>query len=343
MKLDTQKKHYRAYDFSVSECKQVENNQGVEVGVIKGYASTFGNVDRYDDVILAGAFIKTLENYKKKGRMIRMLWTHKCDELIGGYPASLAREDNKGLYVEGQINLETQRGREAYSLAKQGVLEDFSIGFTINEASTENIDGVAVRVISEVNLFEVSLVGEPMNPEAQITQVKSFGSLKDLTVASRDTVWEPEKARERCVKYLGGEIDDSTANLIDVKDGKLALIPNAVFNAAAQVYIQTDEELSENNRVSLEEEVEAYYEKMNMDSPFISQTSFRLDQLDSITERTLEKVLKKGIQLRSTNAKTVIAALKSLKREAEEIKDLKLDAEQSFAINEIHKLFLRKL
>lgn len=357
--IDTTKKHYRAYNFDVSECKQMENEDGIEVGVVRGYASTFGNVDRFDDVIVAGAFTETLKTYRDRNRMIRMLWTHRSDELIGGYPANLAREDEKGLFVEGQINLETQRGREAYSLAKQGVLEDFSIGFRIKDATFEIVDEEEIRKITEVELFEVSLVGEPMNQEAQITQVKADACrFKNFAVAARDTEWDAQEAFDRCVKFLGtkeavyqtamifpdrdGE-DQINFCLLDVIEGKLTIIPKAVFDAAAYMYIQGKKlDISSVDQEKIEVKLEKYYDKMGLDSPFSIEKSFRIHDFTIFTERNLEKMFKKGVVFTNDNAKAVVSAVKSLKRDVDETKNAGRDAKQSTAIDEIHNLFCKK-
>lgn len=184
-KGDNMEKIIKHYDFKVTETKEIERNQ-VKYGVVKGYASTFNNIDRGNDIIAKEAFEKTIERHKQMNRPIRMQWQHKTEDLIGGFPTF--KVDEKGLYVEGEINLEVQKGREAYALAKQGVLSDMSIGFVIRNAEMIEVsdgfeDGVEqfkqVRKILDVELYEISLVSEPMNPLAQITAIKSLED--DLT------------------------------------------------------------------------------------------------------------------------------------------------------------------
>ena len=103
-------------------------------------------------------------------------------DIIGGFPADKMMDDEKGLYCQGQINLEVQRGREAYALAKQGVLTDMSIGYSVDDGELlqDPKTGGIVRQLKELTLWEVSMVGEPMNPDAKITEVKT--SIKDLNV-----------------------------------------------------------------------------------------------------------------------------------------------------------------
>ena len=166
---------FKSLHFDISETKE-ELINGQKVGIIKGHAAAY-SLDRVGDIILKGAFAKTLQDHILRGnRQIRMKFQHKRDEIIGGFPVHLAKEDDKGLYVEGHINLDVQRGREVFSLAKQGVLEDMSIAFYIPKDGSDyktNSDGERRRFIKELDLREISIVDEPANIDAQITQVKS--------------------------------------------------------------------------------------------------------------------------------------------------------------------------
>lgn len=168
------KREYKTFEFNLTETKEVEDESGQKFGIIMGYASTFDNVDRGDDRILRGAFGESLALYKVKNRLIKMHFQHSRDDVIGGFNPEKMFEDAKGLFVEGKINLAVQRGREVYALAKQGVLTDFSIGFSVDDFSIE--DGI--RELKKLTLWEISVVGEPMNPEAEITDIKKDKSLQ---------------------------------------------------------------------------------------------------------------------------------------------------------------------
>jgi HK97 family phage prohead protease len=79
-------------------------------GEFTGYAAVFNNTDYADDVIVPGAFKKTLQ--ERKSRPI--LWQHIPEWMIG--IEAEAAEDLNGLNVKGRLNLEVQKGREAYAL-----------------------------------------------------------------------------------------------------------------------------------------------------------------------------------------------------------------------------------
>lgn len=170
---------HKTFKFNLASVEEIKANDS-RYGIIKGYASTFGNVDRGNDIIVKGAFVKSLDWYRKEGKLIPMCYQHSMMHPIGGFSPSKMYEDEKGLYVEGEINLDTEKGKEAYALAKQGVISDMSIGFTCNDYDLGMEDDSTVRKIKEVQLWEISPVIIPMNPQAKITDVKNIVTIEDL-------------------------------------------------------------------------------------------------------------------------------------------------------------------
>lgn len=136
-----------------------------ESNVFEGYASTFGNTDSVGDVIEKGAFVKSIAT-----RMPKMLWQHRMDKPIGVYTE--IREDGQGLYVKGKI-ANTALGNEAAELARMGAIDSMSIGFSIAKGGATYDRAKDLRIIKEVNLFEISLVTFPANEMAKITSAKN--------------------------------------------------------------------------------------------------------------------------------------------------------------------------
>lgn len=133
-------------------------------GTFTGIAST-ASIDRQSDVVKSGAL------YWDDSGIVPMLYQHKHDEVIGVFK-NLSYTD-EGLRVNGEINLDVLKGREVYSLLKQGALKALSVGFVIEEKTTDG----PVRVITKGQLLEISLVTIPANPEAIVTSVKEADSL----------------------------------------------------------------------------------------------------------------------------------------------------------------------
>ncbi len=145
--------------------KKIQNE-----GRFSGYASVFNTLDSQGDRILKGAFLKSL----KEKEPPKMLWQHDAKEPIGIW--HIIKEDQNGLYVEGQLLLDIQRGREAYSLLKKGVLDGLSIGCSVKDADFSGGEGA--RDLKEVELLEISLVTFAANKDAKVTAVKNKGILR---------------------------------------------------------------------------------------------------------------------------------------------------------------------
>lgn len=171
-----------------AEIKAVDDS-----GVIEGYGSVFGNLDSYSDIVAPGAFAKSLEEAKASGRMPAMLWQHNPDEPIGVWVEM--REDDRGLFVKGKL-AETQRGKEARELIKLGALTGLSIGYTTRTYQVDRENDS--RVLTDVQLWEVSPVTFPANSEARITGVKAndISSPKDFERFLRDAGFSRKEAKQ---------------------------------------------------------------------------------------------------------------------------------------------------
>lgn len=144
-------------------------------GTIRGYASTFGNVDLGFDVVDKGAFKKSI---KESNGIWPILADHDPSKQIGWNMR--AEEDDNGLLVEGKLDLNVQSAREKYSLAKQaaelGTAMGLSIGYMVIKAEPDR-EKPMIRKLKELKLFEYSIVTFPMNTEAMITSAKGLGEL----------------------------------------------------------------------------------------------------------------------------------------------------------------------
>lgn len=138
-----------------------------EEGVFEGYASVFNLEDDGADVVQRGAFTASL---KARGPQdIKLLWQHDPAQPIG--VLETIREDARGLYVKGRLLLDVARAREALSLMRSGALDGLSIGYRVKKARQNKTRGV--RLLDEVELWEVSLVTFPMQQQARIHAFKS--------------------------------------------------------------------------------------------------------------------------------------------------------------------------
>jgi HK97 family phage prohead protease len=132
--------------------------------IIEGYAALFGVADQMRDVVRAGAFGASLA---RRIGPLPMLVEHEPRLVAGDW--SEVREDSRGLYLRGEIRNEQPGGARARRLIARGV-DGLSIGFV---PIVQHRSG-AGRVLSEIELLEVSIVTHPMQPQARLTLAREF-------------------------------------------------------------------------------------------------------------------------------------------------------------------------
>jgi len=130
---------------------------------IHGYASLWGVADLNGDVVAKGAFVDSLRRTGAGG--VRMLHQHESRAVVGVWDEVVA--DGRGLFVRGRIADWSAEARYAQALSRAGALDGLSIGFRTARARRDG----RLRVLSGVDLWEVSLVTFPMLPGARFRPV----------------------------------------------------------------------------------------------------------------------------------------------------------------------------
>jgi uncharacterized protein len=135
-------------------------------GTFAGYSSVFDVVDSQRDVVVRGAFKTSLA---ARTQPLQLLWQHKWESPIGVVQEIF--EDAHGLFIRGKLLMEVAQAREAHALLKARVIRGLSIGYSVKRAERDPQSGV--RLLKEVELWEVSVLTLPANEAAQVTVVKS--------------------------------------------------------------------------------------------------------------------------------------------------------------------------
>lgn len=141
-----------------------------DAGEFSGYAVIWNERNAHNEIVERGAFSKSLDEHRQLGTRPVMLWSHNQAEIIGVWTE--IREDDRGLFVRGQIITSTVRGREAYELLKAGALNGLSIGF---RARNEKRGANGLRILTDIDVREISLVGLPSAGRARVTSVRNYG------------------------------------------------------------------------------------------------------------------------------------------------------------------------
>lgn len=142
-----------------------------DAGRFSGYGSVFGNVDKGGDIVEYGAFGKSLEQWAKSGRSVPTLWQHKTDEPIGAW--SNLTEDKHGLFGDSDLWIDdAPYARIAHKGMKTKTITGLSIGYRIKRDSYDK--KTRITTLHELDLVEISVVTNPMNDAARMTDVKSM-------------------------------------------------------------------------------------------------------------------------------------------------------------------------
>lgn len=137
-----------------------------DAGVFEGYASIFGNLDAGGDIVVKGAYLASLRERGPRG--VKLLREHNPGQPVGVWEE--LREDDTGLFGRGRLLLDIECGRETHALMKVGAIDGLSIGYRVVNSARDAGNGA--RLLTEIDLREVSLVTFPMNEESRITSVK---------------------------------------------------------------------------------------------------------------------------------------------------------------------------
>lgn len=142
-----------------------------EDGTFEGYGSTFNNEDRGRDIVMPGAFRRTLK--ERKLSSIKMLRDHDTRKVVGKWLE--LREDERGLYAKGKLFADgddpVALAKETLRLMREGALDAMSIGYRTVKSMFD--EGTGIRKLVDVDLWEISIVTFPMNEMATVDAVKA--------------------------------------------------------------------------------------------------------------------------------------------------------------------------
>jgi len=133
--------------------------------VVTGYLSSFDNVDHSGDIIVKGAYTKTL---KERRNDIVFLNQHRWEQPHGKF--AVLQEDQKGLYFESEPLIKTSYSEDALKLYDAGIMTDHSVGFVTITKETKGQN----RILKELKLYEGSNVTIGDNPNTPFTGFKSL-------------------------------------------------------------------------------------------------------------------------------------------------------------------------
>lgn len=151
--------------------KTIDDNE--PVGRFEALVSVFGNVDVQGDRVVPGAFQKSIEEWRAKGAMIPVIWSHDWgnpNAHIGYADPNDVEEVETGLKVAGNVDLDNPFAAQVYRLMKRKQLGEFSFAYEIRDEKRAK-DGA--NDLRELGIIEVGPTLKGANPATELLSIKS--------------------------------------------------------------------------------------------------------------------------------------------------------------------------
>jgi HK97 family phage prohead protease len=214
--IDNKKSMIYVYKNQSLEVKDVDAKQGI----VSGYFSAFGMVDSDGDIMMPGAFKRSIQDWgpDAKGR-IKHLLNHDPSKPLGKIME--LKEDNYGLFYRSQVG-KHQLGQDFVKMVESGLISEHSIGFrTLREQKNDS-----ANEIHEVMLFEgSSLTAWGANEHTPMLGIKSIKNI--------DEIKEQIRNFEKFIR--NSDVTDETIELCLIKVRQLAQAVEQMSSTKATV------------------------------------------------------------------------------------------------------------
>lgn len=183
----------------------------VSSGIVCGYFANFGTKDSDGDIIVKGAFAKTIrENGPEGSQLIKHLLDHDKFKVIG--KITDLKEDSTGLYYESKAGRHTL-GRDFLLMAEDGLINQHSFGYRVIKEARKS-DGNYLHELAMKEGSSIQFLGA--NSQTPLVGIKSEEDLIDaiqlFTKAFRDGKYSDETFVQ-----LEQHINELNKSLIEVK------------------------------------------------------------------------------------------------------------------------------
>jgi HK97 family phage prohead protease len=188
----------KSYSFSTDNCswEEVETKAGKKF-YVTGYIST-KDIDLYNELVTEGAMKEMLEDLKTKSIKLDVeheAWRKSSNTIPIGKIVD-ANYDGYGIFVKAEINNSSPVFKEVWGSIKEGYLDAFSIAYKALKKVTKVVNGVTVTLLKSLELLNVAITGNPVNPKCRMTNVfmKSLEDLEELKMTEEKQETPKEEA-----------------------------------------------------------------------------------------------------------------------------------------------------
>lgn len=150
-------------------------------GVFEAIVSVFGNKDSYGDVVVEGAFVDTLAEWKASGDPIPVYWSHRMDDpdfnvgyVLDAKEVKAAGATPAGLWIRGQIDLDAPKAAQVHRLMKGRRVTQFSFAYDVLDSGWAKSEELGEYLeLRRLHVHEVGPTPIGANQSTELLAVKS--------------------------------------------------------------------------------------------------------------------------------------------------------------------------
>jgi len=197
-----------------------EDGESGGSGTFEALVSVFGVKDSYGEIVMPGAFSKTLAEWAEKGDPIPVYWSHRLDDPdfnIGH--VTEAKETDEGLLVKAQLDLDNPKAKATHNLLRQRRVTQFSFSFNVPPGGAKETDD-AIE-LHEISLYEIGPTPIGANPETELIGVKAGRVLSakniDKIKSARDAMRAADQALSELLSLNDSDDDEGKSAKAAIK------------------------------------------------------------------------------------------------------------------------------
>jgi len=214
-------------DDEIDDSTSEETSGGA--GQFEALVSVFGTKDSYGEVVMPGAFTRTLDEWAEKGAPIPVYWSHRLDDPDFNIGHVIeAKETDEGLWVKAQLDLDNPKAASTHNLMKSRRVTQFSFSFNVPQGGAK--EGDDAIELTDIDLYEVGPTPIGANPDTELIGVKAGRVLSAKNVGivkdARDAMRAADKALSELLKINDSDDDGDksakrTIKIEDPRPGKI--------------------------------------------------------------------------------------------------------------------------
>lgn len=211
--------------------------EGLEPGQFEAYASTWiKEPDSYGDIVRKGAFGETIREWKASGQTLPILFGHDLVDPFSNIGGAIdLKEDERGLLVRAQLDLENPKAMQVYRLLKGRRINQMSFAYDVLEDAIVELEEKSpgqgkrtARELRKMALHEISVVPFGANSDTEVLAVKALAAGIDglkagrvLSTKNLEALMAARDSLSAVIKSAGEatESDDEASSAAASEDG----------------------------------------------------------------------------------------------------------------------------